>query len=130
MKKRNKFLALALCGALAATSLTGCGGSAGGGGGDNGGGSNGGGGGNAGGKLTVAIWDNGQQPGLQKILDDFTAATGIQTQLQVIEWNSYWTLLEAGASGGDMPDVFWMHSNEAVRYMSNGILLDITDKVN
>ena len=111
MKKRNKFLALALCGALAATSLTGCGG-------------------NAGGKLTVAIWDNGQQPGLQKILDDFTAATGIQTQLQVIEWNSYWTLLEAGASGGDMPDVFWMHSNEAVRYMSNGILLDITDKVN
>lgn len=51
MKKRNKFLALALCGALAATSLTGCGGSAGGDGGDNGGGSNGG-GGNAGGKLT------------------------------------------------------------------------------
>jgi len=129
MKKRNKFLALALCGALAATSLTGCGGSAGWDGGDNGGGSNGG-GGNAGGKLTLAIWDNGQQPGLQKILDDFTAATGIQTQLQVIEWNSYWTLLEAGASGGDMPDVFWMHSNEAVRYMSNGILLDITDKVN
>ncbi len=28
-----------------------------------------------------------------------------------------------------MPDVFWMHSNEAVKYMSNNILLDITDKV-
>ena len=54
---------------------------------DGGNGGNGGAasGGNAGGKLTVAIWDNGQQPGLQKILDDFTAATGIQTQLQVIE---------------------------------------------
>ena len=131
MKKRNKFLAMGLCAALTATTLAGCGGSAGGGGnagGDSAGGGNGG--GDAGGKLTVAIWDNGQQPGLQKILDEFTASTGIQTQLQVIEWNSYWTLLEAGASGGDMPDVFWMHSNEAVRYMSNGILLDITDKVN
>lgn len=79
--------------------------------------------------LTVAIWDNGQKAGLQQIMDDFTEATGIKTELQVIEWSSYWTLLEAGASGGDMPDVFWMHSNEAVRYMSNDILLDLTDKV-
>ncbi len=28
-----------------------------------------------------------------------------------------------------MPDVFWMHSNEATKYMSNDILLDLTDKV-
>lgn len=79
--------------------------------------------------LTVAIWDNGQKAGLEKIMADFTEATGIKTELQVVEWNSYWTLLEAGASGGDMPDVFWMHSNEAVRYMSNDILLDLTDKI-
>ena len=77
--------------------------------------------------LTVAIWDNGQKAGLQEIMDEFTKETGIKTELQVVEWSSYWTLLEAGASGGDMPDVFWMHSNEAVRYMSNDILLDLTD---
>ena len=65
-----------------------------------------------GGKITVAIWDNGQKPGLQEIINDFTAETGYQVDLQVITWDSYWTLLEAGASGGDMPDVFWMHSNE------------------
>lgn len=80
-------------------------------------------------KLTVAIWDNGQKAGLEAIMADFTEATGIETELQVVEWSSYWTLLEAGASGGDMPDVFWMHSNEAVRYMSNDILLDLTDKI-
>ena len=79
--------------------------------------------------LTVAIWDNGQKAGLQEIMDEFTKETGIKTELQVVEWSSYWTLLEAGASGGDMPDVFWMHSNEAVRYMSNDILLDLTDKI-
>lgn len=42
MKKRNKFLALGLCAALATTTLAGCGGSAGGGGGDNAGGNGGG----------------------------------------------------------------------------------------
>ena len=55
--------------------------------------------------LTVAIWDNGQKAGLQEIMDEFTKETGIKTELQVVEWSSYWTLLEAGASGGDMPDV-------------------------
>jgi putative sugar ABC transporter, sugar-binding protein len=82
-----------------------------------------------GGKITVAIWDNGQKPGLQKIIDDFTASTGYQAELQVITWDQYWTLLEAGASGGDMPDVFWMHSNESQKYMENGILMDLTDKI-
>lgn len=48
--------------------------------------------------LTVAIWDNGQKAGLQEIMDEFTKETGIKTELQVVEWSSYWTLLEAGAS--------------------------------
>lgn len=82
------------------------------------------------GELKVAIWDTNQQKGLEEIIADFTAETGIKASVQVLDWNSYWTLLEAGATGGDMPDVFWMHSNEAVKYMSNDILLDITDKVN
>lgn len=38
-------------------------------------------------------------------------------------------MLEAGAQGGTLPDVFWMHSNESERYMSNDMLLDITDKI-
>ena len=85
--------------------------------------------GGEGGKITVAIWDNGQKPGLQEIINDFTAETGYQVDLQVISWDAYWTLLEAGASGGDMPDVFWMHSNESQKYMENGILMDLTDKI-
>jgi multiple sugar transport system substrate-binding protein len=75
--------------------------------------------------LQVLIWDTNQQPGLQQILDDFTAETGIKTDLQVKDWNSYWTALEAAATGGAMPDVFWMHSNNAQVYMNNGMLLDL-----
>ena len=78
--------------------------------------------------LTVAIWDNGQKAGLDAIIADYTKATGNKAQIQVITWDQYWALLEAGATGGELPDVFWMHSNEAYRYMSNGILMDLTDR--
>lgn len=80
-------------------------------------------------KLTVAIWDTNQQAGLQKIMDAWSAQSGIKAEIQVITWNEYWTLLEAGASGGSLPDVFWMHSNQAQKYMENGLLLDLTDKI-
>lgn len=80
-------------------------------------------------KITVAIWDTNQQPGLQQIMDDWTAISGVKAEIQVLGWNEYWTLLEAGASGGTMPDVFWMHSNNSQKYMENDLLLDLTDKI-
>ncbi len=80
-------------------------------------------------KLAVSIWDEGQRPGLEKIMEAFTAKTGIETEIQVIGWGDYWTLLASGASGGQLPDVFWMHSNESQKYMENDLLLDITDQI-
>jgi multiple sugar transport system substrate-binding protein len=79
--------------------------------------------------LEVVIWDTNQQAGIQQICDDFTAETGIEVQVAVKSWDSYWTLLEAGASGGDMPDVFWMHINESQRYMENDMLLKLDDYI-
>lgn len=79
--------------------------------------------------LSVSIWDSVQEPGIKEILDDFTEATGIKTKVSVVKWSEYWTMLEAGAQGGSLPDVFWMHSNESERYMSNGMLLDLTDRI-
>lgn len=80
-------------------------------------------------KLSVSIWDENQRPGLEKIMADFTSKTGIQTEISVISWDEYWTLLASGAQGGKLPDVFWMHSNESQRYMENDMLLDLTDKI-
>ena len=79
--------------------------------------------------LTVAIWDSYQEPGLRKIMDDFTAETGIKAEIQVTPWGEYWTMLEAGATGGNLPDVFWMHSNEIGKYAEYDMLLDLTDKI-
>ncbi len=79
--------------------------------------------------LQVGIWDSNQEPGIKEILADFTAATGIKTEVTVTTWGDYWTMLSAAAQGGELPDVFWMHANESTRYMSNDMLLDLTDKI-
>lgn len=79
--------------------------------------------------LAVGIWDENQRAGLQEIMDDFAAESGIKAEIQVVDWVNYWTQLAAGASGGELPDVFWMHSNESQRYMDNGMLMDLTDRI-
>ena len=79
--------------------------------------------------LTVAIWDKNQAGGLEEIIKDFTADTGIKVKVQVTPWDQYWTMLEAGATGGSLPDVFWMHSNEIARYSEYEMLLDLTDQI-
>ena len=120
--KWKKVCAAALCLAMAG-SLAACGGSSG------SAGSSGSSGGSSDGALVVNIWDANQQAGIQEICNDWTALGNPKVNVEVIDWDNYWTLLEAGASGGDLPDVFWMHSNYAQIYMENDILLDLTDYV-
>ena len=75
--------------------------------------------------LEVNIWDNNQLKGLRQIADDWTAETGVKVNINVISWVEYWTLLSAGAMGGQLPDVFWMHINEAQNYMWADQLLNL-----
>ncbi len=75
--------------------------------------------------LIVNIWDNNQRAGLQQIADEWSAKSGVSVKVEVISWDAYWTLLEAGATGGNLPDVFWMHINEAQKYMAGNILLNL-----
>lgn len=80
--------------------------------------------------LDFALWDSNQEPGLKQIAEDFESENpGIKVNFQVIGWDDYWTLLQAGATGGSLPDVFWMHSNEIFRYASNEMLLELNDYI-
>ncbi len=83
----------------------------------------------AGGTLQINIWDNNQLAGLQEIADEWSKTSGVTAKINVVDWDNYWTLLEAGASGGEMPDVFWMHSNTAQMYMENDLLLNLDDYI-
>jgi len=80
--------------------------------------------------LTYAIWDKNQEPGMRAMADAFEKKNpGIKVNVEVTGWDQYWTKLDAGATGGSLPDVFWMHPNQAARYSSNGVLTDLTDKI-
>ena len=79
--------------------------------------------------LTVNVWDANQAPGIQQIANEWSATSGIDVKVEVVDWDNYWTLLSAGASGGTLPDVFWMHSNTVQMYMDYDLLLDLTDYV-
>ncbi len=79
-------------------------------------------------EITYGIWDPVQKPGMEKVAEEFmNENSDIIVKVQVIPWDQYWTKLEASANGETLPDVFWMHGSEAVRYMEAGALLDITD---
>lgn len=106
----KKLLALGLSLGLGSTMLTGCGKT----GGDS---------------ITVAIWDNVQLPGLQTIAKEWSEESGVDVEFQVLSWDSYWTMLEAGASGGDLPDVFWMHSAYSQMYADADMLLNMNDYI-
>ena len=47
--------------------------------------------------------------------------------MQVTSWNEYWTKLEAAAISNQMPDIFWMHTNEILKYADYGKIADLTD---
>ena len=118
--KRITVLLLALAMVL---SLAACGGS-----GSSGGSGSGGSGGSSN-TLTINIWDANQQAGLQQIADEWSKTSGVSAKIEVVDWDNYWTLLEAGASGGEMPDVFWTHSNTVQLYMDNDVLLKLNDYI-
>ena len=121
--KMKKVLSTVLASAMV-LSLAACGGS--GSAGKDQGSGGGSGSGSSGGDLTINIWDSNQQKGIQEICDDWTALGNPKVKVEVVNWDNYWTLLEAGASGGQLADVFWMHSDYAQIYMENDILLDLS----
>ncbi|MBX4266914.1 ABC transporter substrate-binding protein [Clostridium estertheticum] len=80
--------------------------------------------------LTYAIWDKNQQPGMQAIADSFHKLNpNITVKVEVTPWDSYWTKMDAGATSGTLPDVFWMHSNNFTKYANGGVLMDLTDTI-
>lgn len=80
--------------------------------------------------LTYAIWDKIQQPAMEAIAKEFTAENPhVKIKVEVIPWGDYWTKMSAAAPSGTLPDVFWMHGGQFVKFASGGFLEPITDKI-
>lgn len=80
-------------------------------------------------QLSYRIWDKNQLPAMQRIVDRFQAThPNIKVAIQLTASQEFWTKMQADATGGSAPDVFWMNGPHAQLYASNGILLPL--KVN
>ena len=78
--------------------------------------------------LTFQIWDVAQRDGMQAICNAYTEKhPDVVIEVQVTSWSEYWTKLEATAISNQMPDIFWMHTNEILKYADYGKIADLTD---
>jgi len=79
--------------------------------------------------LTYAIWDVNQAPALQQIADKFTEENpNIKVKVEVTPWDQYWTKLETAATGGSLPDLFWLNASNIQKYAKGKVLLPITEQ--
>jgi len=80
--------------------------------------------------IKYGIWDKNQQPAMQNIIDEFNKEyPDIEVKVEVTPWSQYWTKLQVAATGGALPDVFWMNGANFPLYASNGILVPLNDRV-
>lgn len=80
--------------------------------------------------LTLAIWDKGQQGATEAITAEFMKANpNITVKVEVTPWDDYWVKRSAEATSGTLPDVFWMHSGQFLKYATGKFIAPLTDKV-
>lgn len=80
--------------------------------------------------MTFQIWDTAQKAGMESLVKAYEKSNpNVDIQVQVTNWDEYWTKLEAAATSNSMPDIFWMHTNEIYKYADKGVLADCTSIV-
>ena len=78
--------------------------------------------------LNFACWSDtiGTTDAVQtKLIDPFTAKTGIKVNLQILPWDQYWTKLQTLSATGGLPDVFCMSAAYAWEYADKKITMDL-----
>ncbi|MFV0254653.1 MAG: ABC transporter substrate-binding protein, partial [Erysipelotrichaceae bacterium] len=80
--------------------------------------------------IRFSIWDETQQEGYQKIIDQFeTENPNIDVTLEVTPWGDYWTKLETDALAGTAPDVVALDPAYYLQYQQGDLLMNLDDIV-
>lgn len=82
--------------------------------------------------LKLGIWDEKQRPMTEKLIEAYKKVNpyvSIEIALTPYKGGEYWTKLEAAATGGKAPDVFWLNVLHLDAYVDGGILADLTDAI-
>jgi multiple sugar transport system substrate-binding protein len=80
--------------------------------------------------LSYAVWDATQVPAMKQLAAAFTRKNpNITIDVQLTAWETYWTKLQAAATGGAAPDVFWMNGPNFQLYATNGVLAPLDQDI-
>jgi multiple sugar transport system substrate-binding protein len=80
--------------------------------------------------LVYGVWDKNQEPIMRQLADKFQEThKNIKIDIQLTPYKQYWTKLETEATGGNLPDVFWMNGPNIAKYAGGKMLLPITDNI-
>jgi multiple sugar transport system substrate-binding protein len=83
-------------------------------------------------KPTITFWNgltgaDGKVMG--ELIGQFTNETGIQVELQMIEWPNLYAKLQVSTPAGEGPDVCLIHTVEVPHFSADGILDPIDDRL-
>ncbi len=83
-------------------------------------------------KPTITFWNgltgaDGKVMG--ELIGQFTKETGIQVELQMIEWPNLYAKLQVSTPAGEGPDVCLIHTVEVPHFSADGILDPIDDRL-
>lgn len=79
-------------------------------------------------ELSFQIWDDAQRKGMESVAKAYMDKNPeVYIDVQVTSWDEYWTKLDAAAESNQLPDIFWMHTNQILKYADYGKLADVTD---
>jgi len=78
--------------------------------------------------LNYGIWDNVQQPAMEKIIAAFNEEyPNIEVSITTAPFDQYFTRLQTQAGSGEMPDVLWMNGPNVQLYASEGMLMPLAE---
>lgn len=78
--------------------------------------------------IAYSIWDVAQRPAMEKIVAAFNEEyPNIEVTISVTPFAQYFEKLQTQATGGDLPDVFWINGPNFQLYASEGKLQEISE---
>lgn len=77
-------------------------------------------------QIRYGVWDRNQLPAIEKIVHQFEEKNpDINVEIELTPYKQYFVKLNAAATGGVTPDVFWMNMPNFNNYAKHGLLAPI-----
>ncbi len=78
--------------------------------------------------VSFRLWDENAADAYRESFDAFTDQNpGIEVDIDVVPWDSYWDRLPQDISSGTMADIFWTNTSNFGIYADQGRLIDVTE---